>query len=381
MLCWPVWAVNANCTTLFQQKKYDKAAACFRKEAQRLGAGATLSQIQRWSKGRLLRNAATCYKQAAHRATPAQAAFWREQAMLLWKKYQAEKLYENQSRRQEADRQIQSLRREIGYATLTMKVVGDAANICLHGYRFKRCQKGKQWRVEVRPGSLRILGQRGKQRTQIKLTLAPGSKVSRILQIGPVIGRKRPVPKRPVLVSLRIQSNPSGATVFLAGRRVGKTPLSHKLSKSLHSIRVSLPCYRDQMISLKNGASRTLSVTLKPSSKYTQWLASQKSSGAHRIWGWVVLSSGVAAVVLGTVGQIVASNEHAKAENQKLVYTNAKDVKVMNAAAALYEQTASNGNTWRTVGYIGLGVGVAGIGVGLTRLLTLSPGSKKPCTP
>lgn len=63
-----------------------------------------------------------------------------------------------------------------------------------------------------------------------------------------------------------IESTPEGATVFIDGREVGKTPLQQRLENGNYSVRVERPMYRDHSMSVRvDGSSIRRNISLERS--------------------------------------------------------------------------------------------------------------------
>lgn len=76
---------------------------------------------------------------------------------------------------------------------------------------------------------------------------------------------QKAAPGRPVAAQpLTIKSTPTGATVQLNARRVGKTPLTLKVAPGTYKVRISRPGYVSvtRTITVKRGKAASLSVTL-----------------------------------------------------------------------------------------------------------------------
>lgn len=348
-----------------------------------MGKAASLTAPQRWARGRLLRNAATSYKRLAYQSPPAEAAFWREVALRLLETYEREKLYENPQRQKDAASQRAALRREIGYATLRLQWAGKPTEICVMGYRFRRCVKGQRWERKVRPGAykVQIKGEKGASQSWT-FSLASGqSQAHRLVPKAPPSPPQRRKPS-PRPVSIQVLSTPSGAQVWVDGKRRGKTPLSFAATPPQTTIEVSYPCYETQRVTWRAASGQTrLSVMLSPSSKYLTWQRAQSAHQVQLIWGWSVLAFGVAATGFGVVGQAVASDLHGQADGHASSYQSSTAPGEIDRFALLYEQTAGAGNTWRTLGYVGLGTGAVALSVGLWRVLSMPSHSSSPCQP
>lgn len=375
-------ATVASCKSLFQQQKYEQAGDCFVREAEKAGKLETLTLPQRWAKGRLLRNAAACYKRMAYQSTPELAAWWREKSLHILQQYLQDKLFENDQRKRDAAEQITALSKEIGYATLQLSISPATANVCVTGYRFRQCQSGATWQLQLRPGMVKISAQALEHAPlDMEITLAPGAKVTRSFQLRSLLA---PPPRRHIAasepVSVEVISVPSGATVSVNGRKVGHTPMSVKLDEAQVTLQIAQPCYITQALIWKHRSlQRRVSVILQRSPQYIQWQNSLGSRQTHVIWGWTVLAAGVAFSGLGIAGYAVATARHDQANIIKKNYENSTNTTDIEKLATTYEQTAQAGNVWRTVGHIGISTGAVALGVGLGRLLTLPSATQPPC--
>ncbi len=81
----------------------------------------------------------------------------------------------------------------------------------------------------------------------------------------PVATSQKPATARPPATqSITVKSTPSGATVQLDTRQIGKTPLTLKIATGLHKVVVSRPGYASvtRTITVKSGQGASLNITL-----------------------------------------------------------------------------------------------------------------------
>lgn len=189
------------CLALFQKQNFLKAAQCYESQIPRRILNSVLTEAQRVSYGRLLRNAALAYQNAAKKQTQSteQAAYWNERALKLVRRYLARKLYENNYRKQSAERLIQRLSQRINYGNLIIKG-RSSDSFQLKGFSFSQVIRGT-WSQKVRPGTYRLLRLTLPQRTFV-LKVKPGQSLVFVVPV-PVAPRRLPPPRRRSTPDLR----------------------------------------------------------------------------------------------------------------------------------------------------------------------------------
>lgn len=379
----PSEAQISACRAMFQQQKYEQAGDCFVRQAEAMGTASSLTAPQRWAKGRLLRNAVASYKRVAYQSAPNLAAWWREKALQLLQNYLQDKLFENEPRKKDAQKQITALSKEIGYATLQISALPNTSTICVTGYRFRHCTSHVLWKSLVRPGVVKVAVQAtGYKELHTELALAPDTQITKTFQLVSLESppTRRIQPSKPAAVVVEVISVPSGAKVTVNTNTVGKTPVSVRIAEAQATFKISLPCYTAQaQIWKRDNSPSRISVILERSPQYIQWQNSLTTRRTHAIWGWSVLAGGIVLTGFGITGYIMATERHSQANQLKQSYAKSADTAEIEKLAISYEQTANAGNVWRTVGHIGIGTGAAALGIGLGRILTLPSTQQPPC--
>ncbi|TNE49469.1 MAG: hypothetical protein EP343_11490 [Deltaproteobacteria bacterium] len=189
------------CLALFQKQNFLQAAQCYESQIPRRILTTVLTEAQRVSYGRLLRNAALAYQNAAQKKAKSteQAAYWNERALKLVRRYLARKLYENTYRKQSAERLTRTLSKRINYGTLTIQG-RSSDSFQLKGFSFSKVLQGT-WSQKVRPGTYQLLRLTLPQRTFV-LKVKPGQSLVFAVPV-PVKPRRLPPPRRRVTPNLR----------------------------------------------------------------------------------------------------------------------------------------------------------------------------------
>lgn len=154
-----VQAASSSCASLFQSKQYVKAGQCFLKDANSMPPASQLSKIKRYLKGQTLRNAALAYQKAGDAEENAEkAAYRREQAVGILRRYLKENLCQKAYLCQQAKGVILELLNKIDYTQFTVITTpGKRAIIRVKGYQFKiKHISPPQWTRRVRPGRYAI---------------------------------------------------------------------------------------------------------------------------------------------------------------------------------------------------------------------------------
>lgn len=160
-LCLVAHPVEAapSCASLFQNKKFVKAGQCFLKNANSMPPASQLSKIKRYLKGQTLRNAALAYQKAGdNEQNTEKAAYRREQAVGILRRYLKENLCQKAYLCQQAKGVILEQLNKIKYTPFTIVTTpGLRATIRIQGYKFKvQHTSPPQWTKRVRPGRYTI---------------------------------------------------------------------------------------------------------------------------------------------------------------------------------------------------------------------------------
>lgn len=166
--------------------------------------------------------------------------------------------------------------------------------------------------------------------------------------------------------TLVVTTEPLGAAVFVDGATTaaGQTPLTVRLAPGEHALRVTLEGHRTalQTINLEAGQRSAMTVRLEPMEAAPPPEdpppvvdRAPADDGAVRWLPWAVMGAGAA--VAGTGAFFVAKAFDAQDERDATIQDGGS---VEDAKAA-----DDDARTFQTVGWIGVGVGVAAIGGGL----------------
>lgn len=213
------WAQDANaqarCYSLFSKRAFVQAANCFETEAKKMGAAP--QGTRRLKKGRMLRNAALCLDRAAKRSNATRAAGLRIRAMGVLSRYLKQKLYPDGSTRAATRKLLGKLRRQIGYATLTIVTNQPNAKVCITGTDFRQCKTSAYWNIRLLPKNYQI---------EVTYPLSPPvtkrrsfkaiPRTQRTLVFSPPVNRKG---------LLSVVTGDPKATIILKGGKL-KTPLT-----------------------------------------------------------------------------------------------------------------------------------------------------------
>ena len=425
------YAEHVTCKHFFKNGHFTQAAACFLKMSEDISLSFASSPIQRYRKGRLLRNAAICLEKAAKQTKrPELAAFLRERGANVLGYYLQKKLFEINIRAQQAKAMRKRLQQQIQYAELSLQAQY-ATSICLRGFRWKQCFAKALWRGKLRPGKwsvhivfsnkaeivrdfslsakdtkalkfkqpiakVKLLIQTGSKQASLSLSggslegkkqhkgsswrlqLLPGKYTLSISFAGQkswiqrfVLHRQKPQTFifQPNSPGVELSSAPSNATIRLNGVGQGKAPLRLLLQSGAHHIEAKSPCYEPshRKISFSNKTPRKQLLVQKPG----RFLRSHRLNGqlvsSQRTLGVASLVAGGSFLALGVVSQFVASSYHGQAIEAEQQFQNEPIIKWADD----YRQRASTGNTWRTIGTVGLGVAAVGLSLGVWRMSTL----------
>ncbi len=428
--------VQAQCRTLFEQKKYQRAASCFVRLARRLSnVGPNRSR-----KARSLRNAATCYELAAKRQTQQDRRSYQLEQALLWLQYHnQQRLYDDQELRRQTQRRIRQIRNRIGYATLVVISNHPRSKICVKGYQWNRCELRTVWTVRLRPGpysiqvtyllspvvtaSRSLVLQRNGQETRLftppyesvsivtndpkaHMTLKGEGLENKLSRVGSLwslqlpLGRyqltvkypHRPAKKRNIVVQagkpvaqlfqrpptipiLRVDSLPPRADVFIDRKLRGKTKLSLPLEKGTYNVRIQKPCYipAEQSIQTEPNKENSLSMVLKRDPAYLLWAEKKNTEKTYKVLSWSTVGVGTAALLASIVLHVAASSHQ----------TAALEALQQDAITGFrtYQELGQLGNGLRTGGYVSIALGTVALGLGLTGVFLSAPGPRTniPC--
>ena len=311
----------ASCPELYGKGRFGEAARCFESRARAMPHGSKLSKIQRYLKGRRLRNASGVYQKAAMASgMPEVAAFFREKALLLLQQYLDERLCGDAARCAAVARLARGVSGRIGYARLTV-LAGEAwaSGTVLAGYRFSLRARGKTWMGRLRPGkyTVTVHGKDGRV-ARSRIVMRPG--VDRVVR-------------------------------FTAPRR---------------RVAAVKPKSKAPSLEPKGGVKPARAVVTKPT-------VPPKGSGRGKLVPWVVGGTGLALVVAGAVflgaGQAAVSSRDSAYDELKQKAAGATPEERERLAqkelgeadsAAQDAHDAAVGRT--TAGWVLMGSGVAALG-------------------
>ncbi len=171
------WSIEVDvlCVKFYQSMQFRKAALCFRSLSDAMGDLRRLKRRQRLQKGRYLRNAAMSFQRAATQQTkPPLQLVLKEQALRLYKHILRGRLCETASRCKRLQKRMTDLKKSIGYASLSIQVVGRVKRISVYGFHFSHQISGS-WKGSLRPGRYKVVVVYPQSLAQEKaLTLKPG---------------------------------------------------------------------------------------------------------------------------------------------------------------------------------------------------------------
>lgn len=421
-----VWLIPslawADCYQLYRSNQPEQAGDCFVQAAKKLGAGKALTEAARIRKGRLLRNAALSYDKAAKSSPNLKASELRDKAVQRIDDALREKLFEGASGLKEMKELRGRLERSIGRVNVTV-VTGHAnAFVCLQSGEWKRCKSTSLWNLNVLPRryTVRVRYPGGEQQTKplqgkpfarLSVVFAPKelAKTTTIVTNDPgaTLTLQSSVLKKPVVAKglaftrglkagtyqvrvlfsnqqslkrtmvvkqgkstvlvlqppgppvLIVNTTPINAEVHVDGKYRGNSSLRLTLQPGRHVVEVRRGCFQvvRRVIQARPNQTYTIASILQREKVYQRWLTSRQRGSRMSPVGWAVLASGVVIAGVGGLMHGLANGRHDQAE------------KVRPIRFEEYRQQATEGNTFRTVGYVGLGVGLVGLGAGVTTLL------------
>lgn len=124
-------------------------------------------------------------------------------------------------------------------------------------------------------------------------------------------------PELVALLELRVESNPSGAELYIDGEKVGTTPHQAKYAEGFHTVKLTRKNYKDYERRFKLETDGRITVKLELTEEYLAWLRRQREqpekeqeegkkeikSGGSKTWLWV----GLGAAAVGGAAVIVLS--------------------------------------------------------------------------
>ncbi|TNE44697.1 MAG: PEGA domain-containing protein [Deltaproteobacteria bacterium] len=424
LLVWLSWSsvAWADCYRLYRNNQPEQAGDCFVESARKLGSGKGLSEAQRLRKGRLLRNAALCFDKVAKNLPVENASVLREKAIAQLSLALKEDLLEGVTGKQEALALRSRIEKSIGRMELTLLTGRSDASVCVSAKGWKSCQVGAIWKLKLLPRTHKVVvrykGGEQQSRTlspkpfgRIAMVFAPkerasattvvtnhpeatltllssvlvkpivakgeafskelkpgtyklkvlypnGQSLQRTLKV--VEGKPRVVvlrpPGPPVLV---VNTTPINAQVYVDGKYRGNSSLRLVLQPGTRTVELRRGCFHivKRTMEAKANQTYTIASVLKREAVYLQWLNTKQRGPRMMPIGWVVLASGALIAGVGGLMHGLANDRHEQALQARPIRFDT------------YQQQATEGNTFRTVGYVGLGLGVLGLGAGVTTLL------------
>jgi hypothetical protein len=213
-----------NCAKLFQQGQLVEAADCFESLSNKMSESPSLSATAKLEKGQYLRNAAIALEKAAAAEQRVEvAAFLRERAVAFLARYDREKLYETDYRKQIAMAQQAAIQKEIGYAPLGIVTNNPEASIIIEAYRFQKKAKGN-WNASVRPGAYKLtVTYPSKPSIVRKITVSPNNPRLETFKDEMIVPTSRPKESKKTLPDA-VRAKPS-----LSRAKRDSQQLSHKL--------------------------------------------------------------------------------------------------------------------------------------------------------
>jgi len=429
-----------DCRKLFASGNLVGACKCFVKKAKDLGPGAKLSSDSRVSKGRFLRNGGICFKAVANRErNPSKASELLIQAVDPLELYLSEKLYENSSMKRATEKLLSEVRRQIGFASVTIIASNPGAKICWQNGSKSKCSTGAIWKTKLVPGAYTIrvtypLKPPVTKSKQVKLSprtdktflftqpvkkigllsvatndaktmmyLSGGKLKSPLNHTGLFWTKKltpgdylltiifpglKPIKKKikivesqtvPVIINkpgppvLLIHTAPTNARVFIDGKYRGNTGIRLKLKPGTRKIELRKGCFLMFKKELQMAPNKEYNVSeiLKRDPVYLDWLKKKREvKKQSKTFAWVMLFGGLALAGGGGAMYGLASGQHATANEWRGF--NTKN----------YNDHAGLGNTFHTLGHVGVGIGAVVAGIGVVSLASGGgPGSQYdlPC--
>jgi hypothetical protein len=332
-----------------------------------MGPTGQLGVTERYSKGRLYKNAAEAFYRAALRQRRAGAkSYFIERAYKLYTLNLREKLHETRARRRAFQRRARQLLGAIGFAKLTVSTGSQYARLCLFGFRYQYCHNGQTLSIRLRPGQYRL----------------------ELRQPGQAIGRRvfQLLPRRDKHIAffasapnLLIKSMPSRSSVYIRGMFRGRTPLRIRLPEGEHTIVIKKKCFvaARQRVQIVEGRVDSILVQLTVNPANTRMavvLPRQRNFGVSMlVVGGILLGAGI-----GT--QIAAGHYFGKKdefEDSKNRLLPGSNFARMDERIGSAEQQAL---TWQVTAGVTGGLGLIALVIGVARLNTLPKPNQNECS-
>lgn len=372
------WGASSvsRCISLYKTKSFEKAATCFQQHAKTLS---TQTPLQRYTKGRMLRNAVQSLQKAVQ-SLPNRSTFWsrrallRERAVTLLQQVLEQSLYEDVLTKDLLKKEVLQIQKQIGYVSLSLLSRFADTSFCLlrrveKGSPAKplkpRCKTGKRWKLRLIPGRylLNVTVPGTKFRKQRKLSLFPSKSMSvefsfRLTEAN---------------AQLEVKSPLTGVRVYLNGEYKGMTPLKLVVAAGKHRLEWKKTCYRTikQTIALRRKQSRIFSATLKRDPVFLGWQQRKRENVWRGALGWSLIGTTVVAAAVMVASYSLAESNYAAARDEYLVF----------GRSPTFLETGERSNTFRTVGHVTMGVSAVALGGGIWQLLSRAPSnsSRLPC--
>jgi len=292
-----VYAQKLTCFQLFNRREFIRAATCFQNKAKKMKHGRALNTFQRFQKGRLLRNIAFSYKEAAKRAKDtSKSSLLYEKAYKTLQQYMAEKLCRKRYRCRSIEALQLQLLKKIQYAQLTIMTGPIPAYVEVKGHHFQsRKPVPPYWNQRVRPGRYKLIVSYSGQKPQERaINVPPGEdtievfKPLRQKKVIPVVTKPSPLPwvvlgvgaaaivGGGLLIGLAHQSQSDGVQALAKSRAWAQEPESVRAERT------------------KNAGEEVTS-TIQCSTQCFQ------TAKQRELIGWIVAGTGAAVTAAGTL--------------------------------------------------------------------------------
>ncbi len=207
-----------------------------------------------------------------------------------------------------------------------------------------------RWEVRLQPGRYRLMVAHPQS--------APYPRSFQVIQGTPLqIDVPRPS------IQLRLTSTPPQAQIFVDGVYSGLTPSKLFVSRGSYTLKIKRVCYRsvERRVDAEEGGAH-IPFFLEKDAETQSWLQKKQRSRLHPAAIWVPFFAGLALVGLGGLGYGMGASAHQEATRQRRLYENAQTG--MEPYAVAYENAARSGNSFVTMGHLGMVLGLIGMGVG-----------------
>lgn len=279
-------SASSLCKDLFQEKKFFRAAKCFRDKATRLESKPKLSLENRSQLFQYLRNSALCLRRLAQvEKSPIKRSYLRLQALQSIQVILQKKYYESTSQKNLAALIQTKLEEKIGWIQLIVTTGSSQAQVkIIGGYKFKGlARKGLSFQARLRPGTYSVSVEYPKQQPNSRVIVLKSEQKTKVLEFKPKVvklvqrslppKRTRPGPLSWVLVGL-------GGGVIVAGAVV---------------VAVS--------VALNSANNKRAELTVRGSSNATAAELQGVYRGSQTLYtaGWIVGGAGVATLTSGLI--------------------------------------------------------------------------------